>query len=434
MGDSEDAGGLRLIAAHLAKVKLAAAEQEFSMRTRISALERQLAAAGAKLEEAQSDAASFQRQVKQLQAQNTYKALVQEREKWKSLIDTLRSDNRGLRARVATLEQQHQNENENQHQDQNKNRNHTQQVQNPEQPQVESQYQQQGTVLHVSTHQAQDCDGVEKKRSGDPRDTKVEETVPGNAESVSEMSKKYPSQPEGDKKLNKDGNTASGSSLNADSPRQFGGAIAEEPNEGRAVEAMRYAIRRTPSQGSEKLLVRTLSNTSAYSHSSVASAQGGAGCAWMGASPINARDAVAMRNAAITGSPSGGIGLLDGRIRKDSLFDSTSEVLQLKSEISFLKHELETKSVEINALRAKLDRELELKWERDHRGGGGWQRSLFESFAEVLAPYPHDEQPVEDPQPEHYDDAHRSLSSPSKRIPGLPPSLNHPNVVESASF
>jgi hypothetical protein len=72
--------------------------------------------------------------------------------------------------------------------------------------------------------------------------------------------------------------------------------------------------------------------------------------------------------------------------------------------------------VETQALRAKLDRELELKWERGHKavGGGagsGWQKSLLESFAEVLAPYPSaaDELALHPAEDEDEDEEYRAM-------------------------
>jgi len=59
----------------------------------------------------------------------------------------------------------------------------------------------------------------------------------------------------------------------------------------------------------------------------------------------------------------------------------------LENEIQHLRNQLIEKNVEIRALRNKLDRELELKWEKTHetvQPSSGWQQSLFDSFAEVL--------------------------------------------------
>ncbi|GBG32555.1 Hypothetical Protein FCC1311_087792 [Hondaea fermentalgiana] len=277
MGDASGEG-LRLIAAHLAKVKLEFAEREYAAKSRIGNLEHELDDTLLRLEEATKDVANYQAQVKQLQGQNTYKALVQEREKWKSLTDTLRKDNRALRAQIDQL--QHG------------------QLQKP---------------------------------------------------------------------WNSSGSGA-------------------EPD------LLYHPARR----------------------------------------------------------------------RQDSLTDRSAELVQLRSEINFLKHELEDKNVEINALRAKLDRELELKWERSHggssgadpvapNGGGGWKRSLFESVAEVLAPFPHasaeeNDADADQESPELYDYNGSTYDNDpraghDKRIPT---SINHQGgsahahhtdaVVESASF
>lgn len=82
-----------------------------------------------------------------------------------------------------------------------------------------------------------------------------------------------------------------------------------------------------------------------------------------------------------------------------------------QSELEVMSIALAEKQGEIDGLRAKLDLELELKWERAQRlqqhqqqapqqqqqRNGGWQKSLLESFAEVLAPFPSSSPPPSPP-------------------------------------
>ena len=57
-------------------------------------------------------------------------------------------------------------------------------------------------------------------------------------------------------------------------------------------------------------------------------------------------------------------------------------------EVSSLRIELQAKDQEIEALRKKLDFELEQKWLRKKKATNGWRQSLIESFKEVIAPLP----------------------------------------------
>jgi len=66
-----------------------------------------------------------------------------------------------------------------------------------------------------------------------------------------------------------------------------------------------------------------------------------------------------------------------------------AERIKLEGEINILKSELNQKNVELEALKEKLDLELELKWERSQNLDNGWRKSLLDSFKEVLSPLPH---------------------------------------------
>jgi len=93
----EVGAGVRLVAAHLAKVKLAAAENEHAARQHEAALSRELAEVRRKLVAAEGE-------LRELRAASGYKALVIERDKWKSLVDSLRADKSELLARIEALD------------------------------------------------------------------------------------------------------------------------------------------------------------------------------------------------------------------------------------------------------------------------------------------------------------------------------------------
>jgi hypothetical protein len=280
----DDSGGVRLIAAHLAQIKLQAAEERYAAKRAVGELEQSLAAAMEQLESSRQDVETLQAQIKQMQTDSTYKTLVAEREKWKGLIDTLRKDKKELMAETAAL---------------------------------------------------RDRLG-ERERSS---------------------------------------STASGASLGSGSNRPRAASASVAQREG--------------SHAPHGLTVST-------SPSSLAGTPGGSG-----ATP-----------ASCGGSAGGG----SGGSRSSSVSCEEPGCVALRSEVHLLRKALEAREVETQALRAKLDRELELKWERGHKavgggGGSGWQKSLLESFAEVLAPYPSaaDELALQPAEDEEEDEEYRAM-------------------------
>mmetsp|Transcript_15193 Transcript_15193/g.27058 ORF Transcript_15193/g.27058 Transcript_15193/m.27058 type:complete len:247 (+) Transcript_15193:211-951(+) len=237
MGDQEASNGVRMIAAHLAKVKLRAAEHEYESKVRIQELEKNLSDALRQLEQATKDSENYRLQVKQLQSENTYKALVAEREKWKSLIDTLRNDKKQMAFEIDDL----------------------------------------------------------KKQLAD---------------------------------------------------------LGQDPYGPDANEALS-----TETSGPSKTMA-------------VASPRHGPG---------------------------------------------DPQLIQLQGEVKFLRNQVEAKQVEVLALKSKLDRELELKWEREHEArtqGKGWRRSLLESFAEAIAPFPNGRPPSPSKRPRLLSQSKSSFTDP----------------------
>mmetsp|Transcript_13398 Transcript_13398/g.21895 ORF Transcript_13398/g.21895 Transcript_13398/m.21895 type:complete len:264 (-) Transcript_13398:761-1552(-) len=260
-----DSSGLKLIAAHLAQVKLDAAENKYAAKVRITQLERDLLETSTLLESARADIQNYQVQVKQLQHENTYKALVAERSKWKSLIDTLRKDKAQLKTELEA--------------------------------------------------ERVGKSGLEQEKTSSP--------------------------------VSSDGNLT--------------------------VQTTKFVVT-TPTAA-------------------------------------------------------------NGDSRKVSNTNTHSEFIQLQGEVKYLQNELYAKDVEINALRAKLDRELELKWEREHSSerGGGWKKSLLESFAEVLAPYPEDN--VYDKDPASYEGGKDVLYSQETKEHAVSVETENPmQVVSQQSF
>jgi len=254
--DDSSSSGLRLIAAHLAQVKLEAAEKEYQFKTTVTRLERSLHEALDKLSKSERDVENYQAQIKKLQSENTYKALVAERAKWKSLIDTLRQDKQALAIEVSALRH------------------------------------------------------------------KVGEDSPEQHSAVSE--RLGSGEGHGVREDDGDGDGSGDSSGNGELRAEQG--------------------------GEEERGVRTVQRPATDAR-------------WVHG-PEQSR---ALRQR----------------------FASDSEWIQLQGEVKFLRSEIESKNLEIQALRSKLDRELELKWELKHANQPhSWQKSLLESFAEVLAPYP----------------------------------------------
>mmetsp|Transcript_1025 Transcript_1025/g.1496 ORF Transcript_1025/g.1496 Transcript_1025/m.1496 type:complete len:242 (+) Transcript_1025:196-921(+) len=218
--------GLKLLGQHLAKVKLEAEEMRYRHKTEVVELNSQVTELQKQLDVCRSDIEEYKKQVKALEIQGTRKALFDEREQWKKLVESLRKDKKRLQQEREELKEALKNQSQSQ-------------------------------VANISI------------------DT------------------------------NKDGNNNSDIKSNENSE----------------------------SENDYKKRARTIS-----------------------------------------GNMNGG-------------FDE-AERIKFHSEINILQSELEQKNVEVEALKEKLDHELELKWERVQSMDSSWRKSLLDSFKEVLSPLP----------------------------------------------
>ena len=103
MAEDQAVVGLRMLAEHLAKVKLEATENAYVLEQRVKALEAENAQLQSRLGRARDDLRDYKDQIGQLQRENSRKWRVQERADWKQLVATLRAERKVLQQRAGDM-------------------------------------------------------------------------------------------------------------------------------------------------------------------------------------------------------------------------------------------------------------------------------------------------------------------------------------------
>lgn len=395
--ERDSSEGLRLLAEHLAKVKLEAEEARYLHKEEVLGLQQQIAEMKIQLKQYSSDVSEYKAQVTSLERQGTRKALFDEREQWKKLVGTLRKDKNELKrladhyktqadlyrqslenAQTAmtrklespvpvplpcrkqkhfqrSLEQQKQdvqdlyldvNVNENEEKEKSKD-------------QVERERENENPMQTQRVRDnARDCTITVQSEGKDKADLDVwgvaNDILIPNIRDISTSANCINKQNESQNQSKSNRSRSSREDILDDS--STGASSTEEDDRGR-IDRVR---------GSHLQRQRIFST----------------GCV----SPARHWSSHPHHANMHSSSPPRNRHRLQSRGRTEASVDK----IRLDTEISLLRTELARKEKETKALRSKLDLELEMKWERLHEkeSKGSWRGTLFDSFKEVLAPSP----------------------------------------------
>jgi hypothetical protein len=104
--EEEDANGVKLIAQHLAKVKLAAEEREHGFRQAQADADKTIKHLRGMLKESLDKSSGLEEHVKALEVQNTKKWMIESRDHWVTMVEQLKAERAKLREENARLVEQ----------------------------------------------------------------------------------------------------------------------------------------------------------------------------------------------------------------------------------------------------------------------------------------------------------------------------------------